>query len=52
VGHSSKSRALHLEWTARITEEFYAQGDREKARGLEVSPFCDRTDPHQGVSQV
>ena len=42
IGHSSKPLALHKHWTAGIVEEFFEQGDEEKARGLEVSPFMDR----------
>jgi 3'5'-cyclic nucleotide phosphodiesterase len=42
VGHAAKSRDLHLRWTDLIVEEFFAQGDLEKEKGLVVSMYCDR----------
>jgi len=30
-------------WSKAVLDELLAQGDEERARGLEVSPFCDRT---------
>eukprot|EP00741_Cyanophora_paradoxa_P018983 tig00021108_g18326.t1 len=42
VGHASKELPLHLRWSARVMEEFFAQGDQEKARSLPCSPFMDR----------
>ncbi|KAJ1472019.1 hypothetical protein T484DRAFT_1976402 [Baffinella frigidus] len=29
-------------WALRVTDEFFAQGDVERARGMHVTPFCDR----------
>ncbi len=29
-------------WSYRACEEFYRQGDRERALNLQVTPFCDR----------
>ncbi len=43
VGHPSKPLTLHLEWSKRISDEFYVQGDMEAAQGMKTSPFCDRT---------
>jgi hypothetical protein len=42
IGHSCKPRAQHVEWTRRVTDEFWRLGDREKALGVGVSPLCDR----------
>ena len=42
LGHSIKPWVLHHRWTCRVTEEFYALGDVERAAGLPISPFCDR----------
>ena len=42
LGHSFKPFHLHEQWTARITEEFWLLGDREKSIGVPTSPLCDR----------
>ena len=42
VGHPSRHIDVHLEWSRRVTEEFYLQGDQERIRGMQVSPLCDR----------
>uniref|UniRef100_A0A0N5BCQ1 Phosphodiesterase n=1 Tax=Strongyloides papillosus TaxID=174720 RepID=A0A0N5BCQ1_STREA len=41
-----KPNLLHREWTRRIVEEFYCQGDEEKRLGKQVSPFMDRLSPN------
>mmetsp|Transcript_43765 Transcript_43765/g.138318 ORF Transcript_43765/g.138318 Transcript_43765/m.138318 type:complete len:949 (-) Transcript_43765:52-2898(-) len=30
-------------WALRVTDEFFLQGDMERASGMEVTPICDRT---------
>ena len=53
LGHSVKRWELHREWTRRVTDEFYALGDRERAAGLPISTFCDRhKDTNLAKSQV
>jgi len=42
LGHSFKPFHLHEQWTAKITEEFWLLGDREKSIGVPTSPLCDR----------
>lgn len=33
---------VHCRWTGALKDEFYSQGDREKAKGLVASPGMDR----------
>ncbi|EDO43748.1 predicted protein [Nematostella vectensis] len=46
ISGPSKRRDIHTLWTERIVEEFYEQGDDERARGMAVSPYMDRQQPH------
>jgi len=52
LGHTFKLLDLHKKWTVRITEEFLTQGDDERRRGLQLSPFMDRTTAKLPQSQV
>lgn len=40
-----KRRDIHLQWTHRIAEEFYEQGDDEAKMNFPISPFMDRRHP-------
>lgn len=40
-----KIHHIHVQWTYRIAEEFYEQGDEEAALGLPISPYMDRNNP-------
>lgn len=51
IAHSSKRFDLHVQWTLRITDEFFAQGDAEQSAGLPCSPFCDRRATNIAESQ-
>eukprot|EP00002_Diphylleia_rotans_P032170 TRINITY_DN6736_c0_g1_i1.p1 TRINITY_DN6736_c0_g1~~TRINITY_DN6736_c0_g1_i1.p1 ORF type:complete len:863 (-),score=163.01 TRINITY_DN6736_c0_g1_i1:432-3020(-) len=42
VSNPAKLPHVAKEWTKRVTDEFYSQGDREKEKGLSISPFMDR----------
>jgi hypothetical protein len=42
VSHSSKPLVQHQQWTDRVCQEFFLQGDQEKELGLPVSMYCDR----------
>lgn len=52
LGHSTKTLPLHEKWTLRITEEFYRQGDEERRRKIQISPFMDRQKANLPQSQV
>lgn len=52
ISHAAKSLDLHLDWTSRISEEFYRQGDEEKRQGLNVSPLMDRITGNVAKSQI
>ena len=51
LGHIYAPTHVHQRWAKRLEEEFFAQGDREKACGFEkVSLFMDRTKPDEAVT--
>lgn len=52
LGHAAKPLGLHRIWTSLVTEEFYNQGDKERAADLQVSPFMDRSNANLPKSQV
>eukprot|EP00900_Chrysochromulina_parva_P024152 jgi/Chrpa1/6370/Chrysochromulina_OHIO_Genome00016442-RA len=42
LGHCFKPFQMHKKWAQRVTNEFWALGDRERQLGIAVSPLCDR----------
>jgi hypothetical protein len=52
LGHIAESREVHLRWVAALEEEFFRQGDAERAAGLPISPLFDRSKPGITKSQV
>lgn len=42
ISHSAKDVNLHVKWSNLVMEEFFAQGDIEKDKGVPISMFCDR----------
>ncbi len=42
VGHAAKTVSQHGVWSSMIVEEFFLQGDMERAAGMDISPFMDR----------
>ncbi|KAK9863546.1 hypothetical protein WJX84_008465 [Apatococcus fuscideae] len=44
IGHLSSPTEVHKRWTTQLTEEFFRQGDRERAMDLKISPLMDRND--------
>ncbi|CAM9577773.1 unnamed protein product [Laminaria digitata] len=51
VAHPCKPWDIHNKWSELVTAEFFKQGDQEIARGLAVSPLCDRRDQNLPKSQ-
>ncbi|KAF3852598.1 hypothetical protein F7725_005953 [Dissostichus mawsoni] len=43
---------LYRQWTERIMEEFFRQGDKERERGMEISAMCDKHTASVEKSQV
>ena len=44
TANPTRPEAIYRQWTGRVMEEFYQQGDLEKANGLPVSRFyCRQT---------
>uniref|UniRef100_A0A8C5U609 3',5'-cyclic-AMP phosphodiesterase n=1 Tax=Malurus cyaneus samueli TaxID=2593467 RepID=A0A8C5U609_9PASS len=42
LSNPTKPLELYRQWTERIMEEFFRQGDREREKGMEISPMCDK----------
>ncbi|MBV95998.1 cAMP-specific 3',5'-cyclic phosphodiesterase 4A, partial [Eschrichtius robustus] len=42
LSNPTKPLELYRQWTDRIMAEFFQQGDRERERGMEISPMCDK----------
>ena len=42
IGHGAKKFKLHEEWSHRVNEEFFCQGDKEKLLGIPITPDRDR----------
>lgn len=42
LGHGAKKLSIHKKWTDLITQEFFKQGDTERAQGLPVGSLFDR----------
>lgn len=42
ISNPCKKTSVSMQWTTRITQEFFNQGDMEKAQELPVSAGCDR----------
>jgi len=51
---SNPTKPLHMYkmWVDRLMEEFFQQGDKERAAGLDISPMCDRQNATIEKSQV
>ena len=52
LGHNCKKFEISIIWIKILCEEFWMQGDKEKAKGLPISFMCDRTKIDVPGSQV
>lgn len=51
VAHPARPLELHKRWSDLISQEFFEQGDRERALGIPISPLCDRENADMSKSQ-
>ena len=52
LSNPTKPLELYRQWTDRIMEEFFRQGDLEREHGLDISPMCDRLTASVEKTQV
>ncbi|KAJ8345598.1 hypothetical protein SKAU_G00297910 [Synaphobranchus kaupii] len=52
LGNPTKPLGVYRQWTDRIMQEFFCQGDKERERGMEISPMCDKHTASVEKSQV
>mmetsp|Transcript_4136 Transcript_4136/g.9164 ORF Transcript_4136/g.9164 Transcript_4136/m.9164 type:complete len:541 (+) Transcript_4136:45-1667(+) len=52
ISNPAKVQPLAVAWAHRVSEEFWAQGDQEKALGLPVSLLCERSGASIPKSQI
>ena len=52
IGSLAESHDVYMRWVACLEDEFFQQGDREKALALPVSPLFDRDKPGVTKSQI
>ncbi|XP_066503189.1 3',5'-cyclic-AMP phosphodiesterase 4C-like isoform X3 [Hoplias malabaricus] len=52
LSNPTKPLEIYRQWTNRIMVEYFTQGDRERDRGMEISPMCDKHTASVEKSQV
>uniref|UniRef100_A0A665UNF6 Phosphodiesterase n=1 Tax=Echeneis naucrates TaxID=173247 RepID=A0A665UNF6_ECHNA len=52
LSNPTKPLELYRHWTDRIMVEFFTQGDRERDKGMEISPMCDKHNASIEKNQV
>ncbi|XP_053178093.1 cAMP-specific 3',5'-cyclic phosphodiesterase 4D-like isoform X3 [Scomber japonicus] len=52
LSNPTKPLEIYRQWTDRITVEFFTQGDRERDKGMEISPMCDKHNASIEKNQV
>jgi len=52
ISNAVKPNKLYVKWATRVIEEFFNQGDRERVKGLPISPMMDRESTSMALSQI
>ena len=52
LGHNCKKYEISKIWVKILCEEFWLQGDKEKANGMPISFMCDRDNTDVPASQI
>lgn len=52
ISNPAKNTYLCCEWAKRVMEEFYRQGDAERAKGMPISAFMDREKQAEAKCQM
>ena len=52
LGNPTKPLELYRRWTNQVFAEFFLQGDKEREKGLRISPNCDRNKVSINESQI
>jgi len=52
LSNPTKPLDIYRQWTDRIMQEFFRQGDLERDQGMDISPMCDRHTASIEKSQV
>ena len=52
ISNPAKPAPMFIDWTDRILEEYFIQGDKEIEKGLPISPLCDRSKTERPQSQI
>jgi hypothetical protein len=52
IGNQTRPFEIAQKWAENVVKEFFDQGDKEKAQGLEISMLCDRHTTNFAKSQL
>ena len=52
LSNPTKPLNIYRQWTERVMQEFFHQGDLERDQGMDISPMCDRHTASIEKSQV
>ena len=52
LSNPTKPLNIYRQWTERVMQEFFRQGDLERDQGMDISPMCDRHTASIEKSQV